>query len=277
MRLARERLLQCQEQSRLADTGLAGDQDRAAKPTARLLPDLEEVLELPLAADERRRERSSQLALIGDDRTVDAVGGDWTTQPFQLGRRELAGVKAIAHHAPRKVADHERLRLGEFLEARGDVDRLAEDRRVRAIGPNDDRSHVHGDTSRERGAARARDVAAELGELRQYLQPGVNGERGVILMRNRPAEPSDQPIAGIGADGPAEVCDHVCRQPLDREHQLTEVLHVHPLRQRRRVDEVAEQHRQLTALTFAGGAPSVLEPQAARGAEARVERNRCRA
>ena len=97
-------------------------------------------------------------------------------------------------------AHHERAGLRERLEPGGDVQGLAEGGRVGTVGPDDDQADVHSHSRGQAQAVARLDPGVQLVEARQDVEAGVHGQRRVVLVRHRPAEPGRHAVARVDAD-----------------------------------------------------------------------------
>jgi hypothetical protein len=87
-------------------------------------------------------------------------------------------------------------------------------------------------------------------------QAGTDRAFRIILAGGGPAEVDEQPIAEVLGDVAAEARDGAGGGLLVLRDEVAPVLGVELLRERRRADQVAEQHRQLAALADFGGVGS---------------------
>jgi hypothetical protein len=94
------------------------------------------------------------------------------------------------------------------------------------------------------------DGGVQLVEAREDVEARLHRQRGVVLMRDRPAEPGGHAVAGVDADAPAQAGDRLGREVLEVEHDLPELLGVHALRERSGLHDVAEEHRELSSLAL---------------------------
>jgi glycosyltransferase involved in cell wall biosynthesis len=83
------------------------------------------------------------------------------------------------------------------------------------------------------------------------LQPRVDGARGVVLVRLRPAEVDKQPVAQILRDVAPVAVDDLGGGRLVRADDLAQVLGIEPPGENGRVGEVTEHHRELAPLRLA--------------------------
>src|SRR6185312_451760 len=115
-------------EARLADAGLADQKHHLPLTAPRLLPAVEQQRDLDVAADQRaERARAQRLetavaAALADD----APGRYRHSEALELVAAEAGALEELADELPRARADHHGARLGQRLEPRGEVRRLAD-------------------------------------------------------------------------------------------------------------------------------------------------------
>ena len=167
----------------------------------------------------------------------------------QVLRAELLEVEAGLDLALRRRADEDAALAGELLEARGDVDGVAE--RVPGVVPvvavlldaDDDRPRVHADTDRERDAVGRLDLLRVLGQRALDGERGAQGALGVVLVRDGDAEERQHLVADELRHGAVEAPDLLGHDPHDLVDQELRALRAELLRDRRRADDVRDEHR----------------------------------
>ena len=80
-----------------------------------------------------------------------------------------------------------------------------------------------------------------------HRQPGAHRPLRIVLMRPRIAEIDQHAVAHVLGDEAVEAADRIGHGAVVVPDQLAQILRVKPRRQRRRADQVAEHHRQLSA------------------------------
>ena len=183
-------------------------------------------------------------------RLHDAVERHRLAHALQHLRPAVLDHEQPADQALRRGGDHHRVGLGRALHARRDVRRLAED--LAAVGDHH-RPGVHADAH-----GQARPVAGGEGGVERHhrvddRQAGAHRPFRVVLARRGPAEVDEQPIAEVLGDVAAEARDGAGGGLLVLRDEVAPLLGVELLRERRRADQVAEEHRQLAALADFGG------------------------
>ena len=161
MRLILEPPAQRPNEARLADAGLARQQHHLAVALLGSLPVLEQQADLMLATDKRRQACPVQ-------RLEPALGGafpDHAPRPHRNGKAlqglqaEFGELEQPANQLPGAGGDHHRARLGQGLQPRREVRRVADHRLLarRAFADqlaDDHRAGGDADTGRERLAMR---------------------------------------------------------------------------------------------------------------------------
>ena len=141
--------------------------------------------------------------------------------------------------------DEHRPRLGRRLHPRRDIGRLAEHFAGRV---DHDGAGLEPDAGGKLGRARSGVPGVELGERALDGERGAHRAFGVVLLRLRVAEQRHQPVA--------ELLQHMAAKPRHRRRgfveigadQIAPVLRVEPRRETRRADQIAEHHRDRSAL-----------------------------
>ena len=147
------------------------------------------------------------------------------------------------------VGDDDRVRLGQRLQARRQVRRLADDRLLLG-GARADEVADHDEPSGDADAHLQGNAGGGL-ELRHRLdqrKPGLHGAFGVMLVGLGIAEIGQHPVAHVLGDETAGLGDEIGAATVIRTDDLAHVLGVEASRERGRADEVAEHDRELAAL-----------------------------
>ena len=242
----RQVLVQLVDEPRLPDSRLAEDDDVLPLAVLRPLPAIDERRQLDVAADEARQASRRDIEPAAHPaRLHDAVERHRLAHALQHLRPAVLDHEHPGDQALRRGGDHHRVGLGRALHARRDVRRLAED--LAAVGDHH-RPGVHADAH-----GQARPVAGGEGgvERRHRVddrQAGADRPFRVVLARRGPAEVDEQPIAEVLGDVAAEARDGAGGGLLVLRDEVAPLLGVELLRERRRADQVAEEHRQLAAL-----------------------------
>ncbi len=230
----------------LADPGLAHDgDDRAAALDERVHRPLEHG-ELEVAA---QRSAGSAAAASASRTRETRKTSMRLAHALEVLRAELLEVEARLDLTLRRRADEDAALAGELLEARGDVDGVAKGvQGVVAVvavllDADDDRARVHTDADRERNAVGRLDLLRVLGERALDRERGAEGPLGVVLVRDGDAEERQHLVADELRHGAVEAPDLLGHDPHDLVDQELRALRAELFRDRRRADDVRDQHR----------------------------------
>jgi hypothetical protein len=232
------------DEPRLAQARFADDQHELAFARQGALPAALKQAKLLLAADKRRQR----------PRVAPTAAAARANDPEKLDRGrnalEFACALILGHEKPRDLPLHvrghdHRARLGQDLDARGNIRRVAENFAVRL---HDDRPGLDPDARFELRRAFGGVPGVEVGERRLDDERGAHCALGVVLLRLRIAEERHQPVA--------EPFQHVAAEAGHRLRRLIEicvdevapVFRVQLRSEARRSDEVAEHYRDRSAL-----------------------------
>ena len=237
------------DQARFADAGLADEAHQLGRAAARQVEARQHALQLRVAADQRRAEA---------ERFEPARRARRGERPGQPMHQHAAGLAAQRDVAERLVgegvagqpvgerADQDLARRGQRLQPLRDVHRIARDRIglgvAGAEAAGHDRPGVDADMEQQRQAGAGRHCSPSRAVRGDHVERGAERPLGIVLMRHRRAEQSEQRIAD-------ELVDKAAK-PLDRRGQFLEQLvlqRLHDLRvellaQRGEAAEVGEQH-----------------------------------
>src|SRR5262249_56401397 len=83
------------------------------------------------------------------------------------------------------------------------------------------------------------------------LEPGPHRPRGIVFMSLRMSEVDQEAIAEILRDISVETTNDRSADGLIAPHNSAPLFRIEPRRQRRRPDDIAEHHGELTALSLA--------------------------
>ena len=129
MRLLLEALQQCRSDARLADAGFARDQHDLAVAGFGTRPTAQQQVDLFVAADQRRQDRSTQRleAALNDARVQRLPSGHRHVDALNLDGAKIAVFKQITNQPARTGGDNDRIRLGQALQPGGEVWRFTDD------------------------------------------------------------------------------------------------------------------------------------------------------
>ena len=224
------------DEARLAEARRAEDhgEPRAPARDGRVV-DRHQPPQLVVAPDERRR-RCARRPLERDDAVRrDRLGA-------ALEREDAEGLERheLAHQAPRRLADQHVAVVRLLLQARGDVQRIADAGRV--VVADDDLAGVDRDAQPDVADDRAL-LARELAERVLDADRGAHGADGVVLGHARHAEGAHDAVAEELHDGAAVRFDRDAHRAVVAVHHAAHGLGVEPFVQRRRADEIGEHDR----------------------------------
>ena len=180
-------------------------------------------------------------------------------QALELDGTQIRVLEQTAGQPPRARRDHHGPRLGQCLQPRREVRRLADHRLFLrcALADQIADDHQPGGDADPHLQWRRRD-GVEPGHLLDQLQPGAHRALGIVLVGPRIAEIGEHAVAHVLGDKPAAAPDHLGNAAVIGADHRAQILRVEPRRQRRRADQIAEHHRQLPPLGLAGPDASIL-------------------
>ena len=156
-------------------------------------------------------------------------------------------LEQIAEKFSRALGDDDHVRLGDPLQARRKVRRLADDAALLRLARSDQvADHDQPGGNADTGLQGTRRL--ERGHRRDQLQPRPYRPLGVVLMGLRIAEIDQHAVAHVFRHEPAEAAHGLGDAFLIGRNDLAQVLRVHAGGERRRTDQVREHHRDLAAL-----------------------------
>jgi hypothetical protein len=171
---------------------------------------------------------------------------------LQRQRLQLLVLDRLVGRAERTLPDRHAARLGCRLQARGDVDGVADDRVAVADRAGDDLARVDADTQREVHTVGGAKALVDLGHRVLHAESGAHGALGVVLVRDRCTEDRHHVVADVLVDASSKTV-HLLPQPAQAAvYQALDGLRVHALRDRRVAGEVGEDDRYLAPLLREG-------------------------
>jgi hypothetical protein len=224
-------------QRRLPDAGVAHQRhDVWLALFDRVAVDRLQQLELRASADEGSRAAAEPSRTHQGQRTNERLRQHGLGLPLRVEREWRSELEGAAHCLGGSGTDDGRPGLGCLLEPRGDVDRIAGDEGAAVAGlPGDDLAGVHADAKLE--PALEHDSQALV-----HRERGVQGPLGVVLQRLGHAEHSHDRVARELLDRPTGTSDLVGHGVVEALEQDTRPLRILGFAERRRADEVGEQH-----------------------------------
>ena len=163
-------------------------------------------------------------------------------------RSEVFQIEQLADLLPRSGGNHQAGRCGDRLQPRRKVGRLADNRlflrRARADQIADDHQPGgYSDAHLQFGGS-----GVEASDAVDQAQSGPDRPLGVVFMGSRVAEIDQHAVAHILGDKAIEPRDNRRHRAVIGADQVAQILRVELRRKRGRTDEIAEHHRQLSAL-----------------------------
>ena len=181
-----------------------------------------------------------------------SVGDDRLAPPAHVDRADGLDARVAGYVAGRRLADENDARLGQLLEARGDVRGVANrgvvHRQVRADVADDDRAGVDPHADGQVDAVLLAESGALLVEAAADAQGRQDGATGVILVRDRRPEEGEEAVATEVVEGAAVPLNFAEGQLQELVKEGHEPLVAEPLGDADRVDDVAEEGGDLLAL-----------------------------
>ena len=125
-------------QTRLANSGLAGQQDDMPLAVFDLLPSAQQQRDFLVTADQRRQARrlARLEAPFGLTLAFDPPGGKRLGEAFEPPGPELLEIEHAAEQPPRRLADDHAAGRRERLQSRREVGRLADHRLLPCAAPS---------------------------------------------------------------------------------------------------------------------------------------------
>ncbi len=251
MRLRAQPLADRLGEARLADAGLAADQDDLALALLGLLPQAEQQAKLVLASDQGGQAAAVQRleAALGAADREHAPGLDRLIEALEPVLAEIGVGEEAADQLVGGRGNHDLAGLGQGLEPGGEM-RGGADHGLFGRGALADQVADHdpagGDADPDLQGRTAR--RPQLGHGLDQLERRAQRPFGVILMRPRIAEIGQDAIAEEAGDVAAEAVDHRSADILIGANDLAQLLGIELERQGGRADQIAEQDRELPPL-----------------------------
>ena len=185
------------------------------------------------------------------------VGRHGLALPFERQRPNRLGPHIPTRQLPRLFANYDRSRFRGALQARGDVGRIADRRRVHPQIATDRAEHdeagVDAHVYPQFASAALRHCGAGATDSIPDRQRREQRTPHMILMRDGRPEQSHEPIAGELRRG-ASVSMHLCQRSLDEPaDQFVHRLGSEAFGDDGRVDHIAEQHGDLFQFAVTAG------------------------
>ncbi len=166
---------------------------------------------------------------------------------LEAPRPKVIELEETAEKSSRALGDDDRIRLGDALQARRKVGRLAYYAALLRLIRWDQVTH-HDESGCNANPDLLRSARLELSHRRSQIKPSPYRSLRIVLTGVRIPKVHEDAIPQISGDEPAEVV-HGLRDPsLIGRNDLSQVFRVHAGRKRGRTDQVRKHHRDLAAL-----------------------------
>ena len=248
------------DQARFADSRLTGQQHHLPFALLGVGPARQQEVEFLVTTNQRGQaahggglEPAARAACLAHAKHCDRL-----VDSFHAPCPELLEHEEAFDQAARAVPDQHGARLGQRLQAGGDVRRLADHRHLVAelAGADvagDYESGVDSDAHRDLHPGVA-DLSVQRLHRLDDLQAGLDRAPGIVLVGTREAEVDENAVADVVADMAVEPSDDLGAGSLVPSDQLVQVFGVHARGQRGGADHVAEHHGQLATFGLAARA-----------------------
>ena len=253
VRRVRESLVHCPHEPRFANARLAGDEHELSAPLARPREPTEQQTQLRLASDEAgdTRPRVSAGARVGP-LAGDAEDTDRCDDALDRLVAEILEFEEPVDESLRRGGDQHCPRPRERKNPRRNVRGVTE-RELFAVSAgadltDHDETGVDADPHRDRHALGVREARRDVTDRFDDRKRGVRGAPCGVLVRARIAEVDEDAVAEILRDVAVEALDRLDARRLVGADDFAEVLEVELPGERRRLDEVAEEDRELASL-----------------------------
>ena len=246
--LVPQALAELEQQARLADAGLSGDEHGLAVPFAGELEARQDQRQVLVAAHERRERRARYPARLGGALAQHARERDRAAEPRQRQIARLLEIEEPLDERPGVGAHDHRARLRSFQETPGNRRGVSHEAGAGGAGvARDHQTGVDGGPGQQRRARRsARRVG--LRQLGHDRKGRAHRALRVVLVRHRVAEVRDQ-AALVGLCQVAlEPANHGGPGLVAAGEHLAQLLGVGVLGEREDVGHVARQHAHEAAL-----------------------------
>ena len=245
---------------RLADPGLAGQEDGPTFVTHRPGPAVHYQVDLTVAAEQPGRTPGLPRleATFGGMLAKHPPAWNRTGHSLQELPTEILEIETPAQQLPRALGDHDRVHFGDALQSSGQVRRLADHDLLAFPHRLAHHDEPRGDTDPDFQSHGA--LQRQPGDLFDHREPGSDGTFGVVLMGKRIAKIGQHPVAHELRGRSVEPRDRPDASILKRTDDLPEVLRVKTLGKRRRPGHVTEHDGQVAAFRVPQGRPEVRRP-----------------
>ncbi len=268
VQLALDALLESLEDTRLADTGLAGEQHHLAVTLTGELPAPHQQTDLLLAPHERRDAayRRGLEAALGVALAEHPPGLQRLGHAPQVQIDERLVLEQPTDQLVGARRDHERAGLRGVLQAGGEIRRLSDDGAFLRGALADDLAgdHEPGGDAHAHGDGEAGSGLEVRGRLHD-AEPGAHRAFRVVLVRLGIAEVGQHAVTDVARDEAVETLDDLRAAPVVGVHDLAQVFRIELLGERGGPDQIAEHDGELAALRVGGALLTWLLDHGLRG------------
>ena len=252
VRFSHETLDEISDQPRFADPSLAAEQHRLPFARRSLGPATRQRLGLARTTCQGKQAVARMQGVEAAFDPADALHCPSRDRPgdtLEVLRAKVLQVEQTAEQPARARRDHHRIRLGERLQPRGKVGRLAHHTALLGLSRPDeitDHDHAGGDAhpDLQRRAGRRHKPGHRVDEG----EPRLHRMLGVVFARLRIAEIDQDAVAHVLGDETAVTLDRLGAASMIGADDGAQILRVQACRQRGRADQVAEHQGELAAL-----------------------------
>jgi CHASE2 domain-containing sensor protein len=182
----------------------------------------------------------------------DTPGALWLGKTGERLGAEILDLEQRPDLSPGAVGNDQGARPGQRLQTGGEVWRLA-DHAALLRGTRADQIADDDEASGDANPNVQRLLCGEPADRLDDREPGAHRPLGIVLMRLRISEINQHAVAHILGDKAVKAADGVGDAAVVGADDLAQILGIEARGQRRRTNQIAEHHRQLAALGFAGG------------------------
>jgi len=166
----------------------------------------------------------------------------WPGDALELDLAEITVFEQITGQPTGTGGDHDGVGLGQGLQARGEIGRIAGDIVLDNLPADDHQPGGNPDPRMELFGL------IELRHPTDQRQPAPRRALGVVLVRLRIAKIDQDAVAHVAGDKPAKPFDCLSDAAMVGAENPAQILGIEPSGQGRRADQIAEHDRELAAL-----------------------------
>src|SRR5205823_14864549 len=211
MRFGVEAFRQCRAQARLADAGLAGDENHLAVARLGALPATQQKFDLLVAADQPAQRRAAQRLepALYRARTQHLPSRHRRRDALQLDGAEIAVFEEIANQPAGARSDDDGAGPSQGLQPSGEVRRFSDDRLLLRRALADQIADYHQPSGDPDARLKRGGFDSESTDRVNRTEPCPDCALGIVLVRSRVAEVNQNAIPHILRDKSVEAPDDV--------------------------------------------------------------------